>query len=136
MGLSAEQKRKIDERISWLRHDEEFTTAAHIHCERTLEFVKFAFERIEEEKLGITGKGRYQEQCSDLVKNADQFFEHYDRELKQIGLSVFRFLHRVLVDHLGEEDGMRTYLLSQARVMAATHALFDAIRLSVVGGQK
>lgn len=157
MSLSKEQILKLEERLDWLRHDARFDELLSLMCHEDVALgdllarlpltqvqqieagvrniayrvVDKALTRLEEEKLLITGKGRYLAQCNELVSNADAFFKNYDREVKQLGLSVFRFAHRVLTDHLGEDKGTRTAILKQEEMVSAVGTLFETIRKAV-----
>lgn len=153
MSLSQEQRLKLEERLDWLRHDAAFDEHLSLMMhddvalgdllnrlpERTVaqieagmrnisyKIVEAALQRFEQEKVLITGKGRYVAQCEELVTNSDAFFKNYPREIKQLGVSIFRFTHRVLTDHLGEEKGLRTATLRQPDVVAAVARLLTSI---------
>lgn len=141
MPLSKEQKRKIKERLKWLEEDVFFLDlvrgTSDVRSNVTiLGIVKVALERLELEKLSVTGKGRYQDDCEQLVHNADAFFKNYDHEVKQIGLSMFRFVHHVLEDHLGEEEGTRAFALNRERLMLVLTNVLDNVRLLVIDNKK
>lgn len=134
MSLSKEQQRKIGERLEWLVEDQAFRrrlpTATSIA--EAVVVIEAALVRFEEEKIAITGNGRYQAQCAELVGNADAFYGNYSRELSQICLSVFRFAHRVFEDHLGDENGLRTLAVGKTQLMNALDHAFSTIRMLVV----
>jgi hypothetical protein len=134
MKLSNEQERKIRERLEWLVEDTAFrrSTRHLVNIIDAVPVVEQALRRFEEEKIAITAHGRYQDQCDELVANADAFFSNYSQEIKQIGLSVFRFAHRVLEDHLGEDAGLRAFVLGKGSIMGGLNMVFSAIRLLVV----
>lgn len=157
--LSHEQMLKLEERLDWLRHDAVFDEYLSTQLRedvalgdtfnqlpekvqqrieagvRNISFkvVEAALQRFEQEKVLITGKGRYVKQVDELLSNTDAFFENYPREVKQIGVSVFRFAHRLLSDHLGEEKGYRTFALKQQDVVAALEKLFAKLHEVVSG---
>jgi len=133
MNLSKEQKRKIQERLEWLIEDVEFRRRSDdVSISMALHVVETALTRFEEEKIAITGGGRYQAQCEELVSNADAFYGNYAQELKQLSLSWFRFAHRVLEDHLGDVGGLRALTLSKGTLIVALNTALSAIRLLVV----
>lgn len=145
MSLSKEQLRKINERLEWLIEDRGFREklrplvspdddAARLNTLRlsdALYAVQVALERFEEEKVAITGHGRYQAQCEELVSSADAFFGNYTQELRQLCLSWFRFTHRVLEDHLGEEVGLKVFTIGKDQVMTSLIVTLNTIRLLV-----
>lgn len=133
MSLSKEQERKIRERMEWLIEDSEFRKKSDdVSLATAMYIVEAALRRFEEEKMAITGNGRYQAQCDELVGNADAFFGNYSKELAQLCLSWFRFAHRVLEDHLGEENGLRAFTIGKTGLMTALDTALSTIRLLVV----
>lgn len=146
MSLSKEQQRKINERLEWLIDDHGFREKLRtlvvpdpdsprltaLRLSDALYSVQVALERFEEEKVAITGSGRYQAQCEELVSHADAFFGNYAKELAQLCVSWFRFAHRVLEDHLGEESGLRAFTIGKTTLMTALDTMLSTIRLLVV----
>lgn len=159
--LSKEQRRKIGERLEWLRGDEQFNSSLHalistdaglgalLHdipnvthpSEQALvDFVsslsyaavEIALHRFEGEKVAITGRGRYAEQVDALAAGVDTFFGPYDAEVRQIGVSVFRFLHAVLADAVGDDVAFREFAINLTKVVQPLRALLDVVKLIVI----